>query len=76
MSSIKIKLVHEDCREEGNTLSVHASNMRESHESIGIAIDITRIAKGILARGATTQQGVLATCSSHVMREVNVDPSI
>ena len=63
----------------GNTLSVHASNMRASHESIGIAelrgeiaIDITRIAKGILARGAATQQGVLATSSSHVMREATL----
>ena len=45
--------------------------MRESHESIGIA-DITRIAKGILARGASTQQGVLATCSSHIMRAVTL----
>ena len=43
-----------------------------SRESIGIAalrgelaIDIAKIAKGILARGAATQQGVLATSSSH-----------
>ena len=63
----------------GNTLSVHVSNMRSSHESIRIAalrgeiaIDITRIAKGILARGAATQQGVLATSSSHVMREATL----
>ena len=53
-------------------LSIHASNMRASHESIGIAalrgeiaIDIARIAKGILTRQAATLQGVLATSSSH-----------